>query len=91
MLHIVKTVQAIEEAVQVYSNSDQLILIEEAVYAANPQHNTYPLIQGLNIAVLQADVEARGVANRVSPSAVIVDYSGFVNLTAQQPKSITWQ
>lgn len=91
MLHIVKTIQAIEEVVKVYTQGDQLLLIEDAVYSANPQHKTYPLIQGLNIAVLKADVNARGIANRISPSVLLADYNGFVNLTVESTNSITWQ
>lgn len=90
MLHIVKTVQAIEEAIRVHTQGDQLILIEEAVYAVNPLHNAYPMIQGANIAALQADIDARGISNRISPSVQVVDYAGFVKLTAEQANSITW-
>ncbi|GAK18717.1 tRNA 5-methylaminomethyl-2-thiouridine synthase TusB [Vibrio sp. JCM 19053] len=40
--------------------------------------------------MLESDAQARGIANRISPSLTIVNYSGFVELTAKQDKSLTW-
>ena len=36
MLHIVKSVAALEDVVKVYADGDALLLIEDAVYAVNP-------------------------------------------------------
>ncbi|ERB62887.1 hypothetical protein N779_23720 [Vibrio coralliilyticus OCN008] len=66
MLHIVKSVAALEDVVKVYADGDALLLIEDAVYAVNPQHKTYPLIKGFNTFVLQSDLAARGILNRMS-------------------------
>ncbi len=46
MLHIIKSVQALNDAVNAFSKDDELLLIEDAVYAANPQHHAYPLLDG---------------------------------------------
>ncbi|KJY81587.1 sulfur relay protein TusB [Vibrio galatheae] len=91
MLHIVKTIEALVEASQVISESDQLLLVEQAVYAANPLHNAFPMTKGMSAFVLEADIAARGIANRISPSVTCVDFAGFVDLTAEQPNSITWE
>ncbi|MGY3685794.1 sulfurtransferase complex subunit TusB [Vibrio coralliilyticus] len=90
MLHIVKSVAALEDVVKVYADGDALLLIEDAVYAVNPQHKTYPLIKGVNTFVLQSDLAARGILNRMSPSIEMVDYEGFVDLTSEQENSLTW-
>ncbi|PAU35394.1 sulfurtransferase complex subunit TusB [Vibrio coralliilyticus] len=90
MLHIVKSVVALEDVVKVYADGDALLLIEDAVYAVNPQHKTYPLIKGFNTFVLQSDLTARGILNRMSPSIEMVDYEGFVDLTSEQENSLTW-
>lgn len=91
MLHILKSQQAILDAALVVSEGDTLLLIEEAVYAANPQHQSFPQLKGLSVFALQADLEARGISGRVSPSIEVLDYLGFVDLTAQNDKSITWE
>jgi len=91
MLHIVKTVQALEEVVQVIAESDQLLLVEQAVYAANSQHKAFSRVKGANTSVLVADAQARGIANRISPSVRRVDFDGFVELTVEQPNSVTWE
>ncbi|KJY85588.1 MULTISPECIES: sulfurtransferase complex subunit TusB [Vibrio] len=90
MLHIVKSVAALEDVVKVYIDGDVLLLIEDAVYSVNPQHKTYPLIKGLNTFVLRNDLAARGILNRTSPSIETVDYESFVDLTSEQENSLTW-
>ncbi|RTZ13650.1 sulfurtransferase complex subunit TusB [Vibrio aquaticus] len=91
MLHIVKTIQALPDVVSLFQADDALLLIEESVYAANPQHHVYRQIQGLNIAVLANDAKARGIENRISSNVVLVDYNGFVELTTNHANSMTWE
>ncbi len=90
MLHIIKTVSALEDALALYSEQDVILLIEDAVYAANPQHQAFSQIKHSKVCVLESDIQARGMANRVSPSVTVVNYSGFVALTATYDKSLTW-
>lgn len=91
MLHIVKTVSALEDVVNVFREGDSLLLIEQAVYAANSQHKAYRQIKGLETFVLSADSMARGIENRITPNANLVDYDGFVELTIKHSNSITWE
>lgn len=91
MLHIVKNIQALEEVVTVFNDGDSLILIEQAVFAANPQHKAYRQIQGLNISVLVSDAKARGIENRISSNIALIDYDGFVELTVTHSNSVTWE
>ena len=91
MLHIVKNIQALEEVVTFFNDGDSLILIEQAVFAANPQHKAYRQIQGLNISVLASDAKARGIENRISSNIALIDYDGFVELTVTHSNSVTWE
>ena len=65
-----------------------MLLIEDAVYAVNPQHIEFSRSKNLNTFVLRGRLEARGMVYRVSPSVHIVDYDGFVELTVEQPTSV---
>ncbi len=90
MLHIIKTVSALEDAVVLYSEQDDILLVEDAVYAANPQHQAFSQVKHNKVFVLESDIQARGMANRISPSVDLVSYSGFVELTAKHAQSLTW-
>lgn len=90
MLHIIKTVSALEDAFALCGEQDDILLIEDAVYAANPQHQAFSQVKHSNVYVLESDIQARGMTNRISPSVTVVDYVGFVELTAKHDKSLTW-
>ncbi|WP_321283299.1 sulfurtransferase complex subunit TusB [uncultured Vibrio sp.] len=90
MLHIIKTVSALEDAVALFSEQDDILLIEDAVYAANPQHQAFHHVKGTAVFALESDIQARGMGNRISPSVTVVTYTGFVELTVKQDKSLTW-
>ncbi|WP_423839935.1 sulfurtransferase complex subunit TusB [Vibrio mytili] len=90
MLHIIKSVPAIQDAMAMYSEQDDILLIEDAIYSANPQHPAFHYLKKASTFVLESDIQARGMVNRISPSIQIVNYSGFVELTANQDKSLTW-
>lgn len=91
MLHIVKTVQSLTDVVKVAVETDDVLLVEQAVYAANPHHQEFATVKGLKVSVLEADVDARGIANRISPSIEKISFEGFVELTVEQPNSVTWE
>ncbi|MDP5255338.1 MULTISPECIES: sulfurtransferase complex subunit TusB [unclassified Vibrio] len=91
MLHIVKSQTAIIELMPFISAQDQILLIEEAVYGANPKHEFFPYLNGLDVAVLEADLKARGLCDKVSPQLRKVDYSAWVELTVDHPQSMTWE
>lgn len=90
MLHIIKSVSALSDAVRLCQQHDELLLIEEAVYAAVAQHSAFHQLQGLSVSALESDLKARGIHQRISPSIMVVDYAGFVELTVKQAKSLTW-
>ena len=71
-----------------------LLLIEDAVYAATKGHASAHTLQAaqdrLTICVLQPDLEARGMADRLIEGVTLVDYAGFVDLAAECKNCQTW-
>ncbi len=90
MLHIVTSPAALHEALIYAQSSDAVLLIADAVYAANVQHKDYPGRVELPLYALSADAQARGIEPLISPLVAKVDYSGFVDLTVQHSHSMTW-
>lgn len=71
-----------------------ILLIEDGVYAAAKGGTAEAKInaaQGkFKIYALQADLEARGIADRLSEGISVVDYGGFVDLVAEHKTSQSW-
>lgn len=64
---------------------DTLLLIEDAVLALVDREKQLPTVSY----GLEADANARAVANRV-PADQLVNYAGFVQLTANHSRIINW-
>ena len=91
MLHIVKSQQAIPEVLRYAQSSDAILLVEDAVYLANPKHHLYDCILRHNeVVVLSPDSRARGISDLISHQIIQVDYLGFVELTERFQQSLTW-
>ncbi|MDF5049111.1 DsrH/TusB family sulfur metabolism protein, partial [Vibrio parahaemolyticus] len=54
MLHIIKTVSALEDAMPLCSEQDDILLIEDAVYAANSQHKACSHLKNRSVFVLES-------------------------------------
>jgi tRNA 2-thiouridine synthesizing protein B len=71
-----------------------VLLIEDGVYAATRAGAAAcglgEATQRLKVYVLQADVEARGMAGRLIEGVAAIDYAGFVDLVAEHPRNQTW-
>jgi tRNA 2-thiouridine synthesizing protein B len=97
MLHIVNKSptdgNALDSALRL-SADGALLLIEDAVYAAtrgNPAETRIRDALGrLKVYVLAPDLEARGMADRLSEGVTAVDYGGFVDLVAEHPNCQSW-
>ncbi len=67
------------------SPEDQIVLIQNGIFwaIAEPQ-----ILEGKQVALVQADLEARGysVENCRWP---VVDYAGFITLLEENPKSMS--
>ncbi len=96
MLHIINkspfTNSALDSCLRVAGSGD-VLLIEDAVYAAvsgAAEKQVREAMKQLRFHVLQADLEARGIADRVLDGITKVDYSGFVDLVASNKNCQSW-
>ena len=97
MLHIINKSPllnaALDSCLRVATGGD-LLLIEDAVYAATRGYMVEDKIKAamstFNVHVLQPDLEARGVADKVIEGINRVDYEGFVDLVANNDNCQSW-
>ncbi|MHA3024963.1 sulfurtransferase complex subunit TusB [Chromohalobacter israelensis] len=69
---------------------DRLMLIEDGVYGAlNTQVQHLPGLEG-RLFALREDLESRGLAGRCDASVTIVDMDGFVALTEEAQRTVSW-
>lgn len=98
MLHIINKSpyerNALESCLRMASKGAAVLLIEDGVYAATKGSNTEAKVQGamanLKVYALDADLQARGVADRVLDGVTVVDYGGFVDLVAEHSNCQSW-
>lgn len=72
-----------------------ILLIEDGVYAASSRSSiagkVEQAMQKLPVYALQADLQARGIAQDSVISGIeLVDYDGFVGLVAEYEKTQSW-
>ncbi len=98
MLHIVNkspfTHSALDTCVQVGQQGGDLLLIEDAVYAAVAGTAVERLVrhalQRFRVFALSPDLEARGVAGQLIEGITLVDYTGFVELVTHNKTCQSW-
>ena len=97
MLHIFNksplTNSSLTDCLRVASGGE-ILLTEDAVYAAT-NGNAYAgklneVMGRFKIYVLQPDLDARGVGDRVVSGVTAVDYAGFVDLVANNKACQSW-
>lgn len=97
MLHIINksplTNAALDSCLRVAPSGD-ILLIEDAVVAAatgNAYEGKLKEAMGrCKIYVLQPDLDARGLGDRLIEGVSSVDYGGFVDLTAANKNCQSW-
>lgn len=97
MLHIINksplTNSALDSCLRVAQSGD-ILLIEDAVYAATSGNAFEGKIRDamgrFKVYVLQPDLEARGLADRIIAGVLPVDYGGFVDLTTTNKNCQSW-
>ena len=97
MLHIINKSPlancSLDSCLRVAQPGD-ILLIEDAVYAATSGNAFEGKIRGamarFKIYVLQPDLEARGLADRITEGVSPVDYGGFVELVASNKNCQSW-
>jgi tRNA 2-thiouridine synthesizing protein B len=97
MLHIINksplTNSALDSCLRVAQSGD-ILLIEDAVYAATSgnafEGKMREAMGRFKVYVLQPDLEARGLADRLIAGVSPVDYGGFVELTTTNKNCQSW-
>ncbi len=97
MLHIINKSpmmnSALDSCLRVALSGD-ILLIEDAVYAASSgnafEGKMREAMARFKIHVLQPDLEARGLADRIIAGITPVDYGGFVELTTTNKNCQSW-
>ena len=98
MLHIVNKSpferNSLESCLRLASKGSAVLLIEDGVYGATKGSNVEGKVQGamadLKVYALDADLQARGMADRVLDGVTVVDYGGFVDLVAEHTNCQSW-
>jgi len=75
---------------EAFGASDQLLLIEDACYAALPAAGDLLEAFGGRVSVLEEDLVSRGLTGRVSPAIAVVDMKGFLALTETHERCVSW-
>jgi len=97
MLHIINksplTNGTLESCLRVVASGD-ILLMEDAVYAATKGNAFEGKLRAAmgryKVYVLQPDLEARGLADRLIEGISPVDYGGFVDLTVSNNACQSW-
>lgn len=84
-LHIVNKAAALASCVPLAAENDAMLLIEDGVYAA--RH--HPHVPG-PCYVLDSDLAARGLSERVDARFEVISYAGFVDLVERHQPIVTW-
>ena len=98
MLHIINKSplerNSLDLCLRVAQSGGTVLLIEDAVYAATRGNAAEPMINEalsrLKVCVLQPDLEARGMADRLIEGVTAVDYGGFVDLVTEHATCQSW-
>jgi len=98
MLHIVNKSpferNSLESCIRLAQKGSAILLIEDGVYGATKGSSVEAKVQGVmsdvKVFVLDADIQARGMADRVLDGVTVVDYGGFVDLVAEHSNCQSW-
>ncbi|HWS13535.1 MAG TPA: sulfurtransferase complex subunit TusB [Rhodocyclaceae bacterium] len=98
MLHIVNKSplekSTLESCLATAQAGGAVLLIEDGVYGATRGNKAEPAVRDamsrVKVYALRADLEARGMADRVMDGVSLVDYGGFVDLVAEHPNCQSW-
>lgn len=98
MLHIVNKSpfdrNSLESCLRLATNGSAVLLIEDGVYGATSGTVAAAKVQeamaNVKVYALGADLQARGIADRVLDGVTVVDYGGFVDLVAEHSNLQSW-
>ncbi len=98
MLHIVNkspfSTNALESCLSCALDGSAVLLYEDGVYGALQNSRIAESVKGamsrLTVYALEADLQARGIADKVIEGIQLTDYAGFVELAVNQDKVNSW-
>ncbi|MGB9496089.1 MAG: sulfurtransferase complex subunit TusB [Azonexus sp.] len=97
MLHIVNKSPLMNSALETCLNvasGGEILLIEDAVYAATAgsafEARLREALGNFKVYVLQPDLDARGMGDKLLAGVTAVDYGGFVDLTINNNSCQSW-
>ncbi|PRY71002.1 sulfurtransferase complex subunit TusB [Halomonas ventosae] len=94
LLHVVNrspaTSRVYQQALASMSPEDRLLLIEDGVQGALPQLVRYYAGLEGRLFALKEDLESRGLLGRCDASVQVVDVDGFVDLTEEAERTVSW-
>jgi tRNA 2-thiouridine synthesizing protein B len=98
MLHIINKSplmnNSLDSCLRVAQSGGEILLTEDAVYAATSGNAFEGKIREamgrFKIYVLEPDLEARGLGDRIIAGVSPVDYGGFVDLAAANKNCQSW-
>ena len=94
ILHIVNPSpfdnQALADCLKHVSEQDSILLIEDAVVAADKSSPFITQLMAHKVYVLKNDVEARGLKDRLHEHASLASDDDFVELSITHQSSISW-
>ena len=82
-LHLVNNPTALQSCLDVAADGDSVLLIEDGVYGATGEVTK-------SLLVLEPDVEARGLKQRIANTAESINYDKFVALVETHKPIVTW-
>lgn len=89
-LHLVSHPDALERGIASASAGDALLLIGDGVYAAIGP-GAWPPALTIPAYALDEALHLRGLdADRIAPAVRRLDYPGFVDLTVQHERIVSW-
>ncbi|HSP57515.1 MAG TPA: sulfurtransferase complex subunit TusB [Halomonas sp.] len=94
LLHVLNrspaTSRVYQQALAMMGEEDRLLLIEDGVQGALPQMvRHFSDVQG-RLFALKEDMASRGLLGRCDASVQVVDVDGFVLLTEQAERTVSW-
>ena len=87
VLHTISKTSAMDKCAPLISKGDTVVLLENGVFLIlSPATDD----TGVRWLALEADVQARGLAGRLPDHITLIDYDGFVEVTASADKTCNW-
>ncbi len=69
---------------------DRILLIEDGIYHGTLPGRLEQLPETVKLYALRDDVQARGMSDRLLPSAGLIGYDEFVELCCETDRTVSW-